>query len=117
MAAKTVSLKVGGEHRIETKAEVDAWGDTDYGRRKDQEDKLMAAEELRVNNAIDKKADELQQQATQKLEGMLRDMQQDIRRITGEVTKEALKVKARSLGSVEEMSEGTDGSMDSKVRL
>ena len=117
LALSEVSLKVEGEHKLEEKAEVSAWGDTDYGPKKDQEDWLLAREQDKANKRMDKQADKLQKEATQKLEGMLRDMQLDIRRITGEVMKKALKEKAASMGDIDAMSEGTDGSMEIKVKL
>jgi len=117
MATSEVSLKIQGEHHLEKKVDAVVYGDTDYGDNSEVRKRATEGLERDANRELDADAKELQRMATAKLEGKLRDMGREINRITGEVTKAALKEKAASMGDIDAMSEGTDGSMEIKVRL
>jgi hypothetical protein len=67
---------------------------------------------------IDTKREELREEVTRRLESRLRDLQQELDQVSQRVTAEALKVRARQLGEIEEMTEDPEtGSMTIKVRL
>lgn len=112
-----VALKVQGEKKMKADVKVDVWADTDYGPQKQQEQAALQREEGRVQKSMDKAEESLKREATKRLEGQLRDLRLQLNHTVGEVTKAALKIKAKSMGSVEEMAEGQDGSMEIKVRL
>ena len=117
IATSAVALKLQGEHILEERIDTTAYGDTDFSDREQLERDALEKAEGRVQKKMDKQAKELQQKASARLEGKLRDLRGEINRITGEVTKAALKEKASSMGDIDALSEGTDGSMEIKVKL
>jgi hypothetical protein len=61
---------------------------------------------------------QLREQVTRRLEARLKDLKQELDQVTNRVTAEALKVRARQLGTVEEISEDpSTGSLTIKVRV
>ena len=61
---------------------------------------------------------QLREELTRRLEGRLRDLQEELDQTSQRVTAEALKIRARQLGDIEEITEDPQtGSMTIKVRL
>ena len=85
-------------------------------------DEARASLRKQVSRAIEKRADEeeaqLSAEVTQVLERKLRDLRKELDQIGNRVTAEALKVRARQLGEVREISEDPEtGSLTIKVRV
>lgn len=63
-------------------------------------------------------AERLREQVTRRLEGRLRDLKSELDAVSNKVTAEALKVRAKQLGTVEEIHEdAATGSLTIKVRV
>ena len=107
-----VSEKVGLEAKRHTSGYDDV-GPTEKAIRDKMKDQLKAD--------LDKKAEQemarLQNEATEKLEKHLDELQPELGRVVNKVTREALKQKARSMGTVQEVHEDADGNMLIKVEV
>ena len=106
------------ESEIKAEATVTSTGDEDHGE--DGRKKLHNATEKKVKNEIQKKLNEQEAAIAEalrvKLDAKVGDIQRELDAISNNVTKEAVKVKARSFGDIESISEGLDGELVIKVR-
>ena len=66
---------------------------------------VTAAQDVRVEKKIEEQVGGLQGKVTDRLEGELGDLRQELDQAVNRVTAEALKRKAASLGQVKEMTE------------
>lgn len=114
-----VSVKADAADRIDIKAERDDWTYDDVGpgeeaiRRRLQE-QLKQDLERRVTQ----EQCQLQNEATEKLEGHLDEVRKELSQAVNRVTAEALKRKAASLGQIKEMTEDPEsGSMTITVEV
>lgn len=111
-----VSVTLAGQQAVELKARgeqaVGAGGE-EKAREKARQKALTRLEE-RATDA----QEHLREDITRRLEARLRDLKQELDGVTNRVTAEALKVRARQLGTVEEISEDpATGSLTIKVRV
>ena len=108
----TVAAEITEEVDLENEAQ--GWGDEDAGRRgkKQVEERLREEAKKSLERQADAKADELTQQATEQLEGVLRDLQCELDAAVNRVTAQALKQKAAQIGEIKEVTEDPEsGSM------
>ena len=99
---------------VDLKQEVTGWGDEDRGHsdkaKIEQHLREQAKEQLGQQAAS--KEEKLTQQATEHLEGVLRDLQCELDGAINRVTAQALKQKAAQMGEIKEITEDTEnGSM------
>ncbi|MFP2907823.1 hypothetical protein ACLESD_22800 [Pyxidicoccus sp. 3LFB2] len=72
----------------------------------------------RLEDEAQDASERLREQVTRRLEGRLRDLKSELDTVSNKVTAEALKVRARQLGTVEEIHEdAATGSLTIKVRV
>ncbi len=112
-----VSVTLAAERAVELTAKgeqsVTQAGGEEQAREKARE-KARARLEERASDA----QEHLREDLTRRLEARLRDLKQELDGVTNRVTAEALKVRARQLGTVEEISEDpATGSLTIKVRV
>jgi hypothetical protein len=111
-----VSVTLAGQKAVELKAKAEqtiADGGEETARQKARE-RARATLEERATDAQER----LREDITRRLEARLRDLKQELDSVTNRVTGEALKVRARQLGTVEEISEDpATGSLTIKVRV
>jgi hypothetical protein len=116
--AITITLDTGEVSiTIESQREVSAQGSVLSGRsesatRRAQEKAKAAAEAV-----IDRSRKAIEAEATERLLRQGQDFQQELEMMIHKATGEALKERARELGTIESMVEGKDGSMTLRVRL
>jgi hypothetical protein len=111
-----IRLKVEEETKIEAKAAVDVVADP----TKKEQARSKAKSELKkkIEGKIERTEKQMQLRVTDKLEGKLRDLREEIDRITNKATAEALKERARQMGEIEELHEDPEsGSLTIRVRL
>jgi hypothetical protein len=107
--------------RLETEAdlELERSGQTRAATENDR--KARARLKERLQQELEREADEAREQIrtglTEQLERRLAEVRPELDRISTRVVGEALKIKARQLGEVKEISEGEDGSLTIKVQL
>lgn len=70
-----------------------------------------------LERAAQGRAEAIQKEVTRKLESALRELGPELDAVVNRVTAEALKAKARELGTIEEISEDESGSLTIKVRV
>jgi hypothetical protein len=112
-----VSVTLADQRAVELKAQAERT----YTQEGEKERAQELAREL-ARARLEKRATDagelLREDLTRRLEGRLRDLKQELDGVTNRVTAEALKVRARQLGTVEEISEDpATGSLTIKVRL
>ncbi len=103
----TVTVQAEAEDRVVLEAEKNAVLDRESGRAGAEKAKEAARRELLRD--LEKKAargaTEIQQRVTEKLEGSLADLRQELNQVVNRVTAEALKQKAAQIGQIKEMTE------------
>ncbi|ATB37121.1 hypothetical protein CYFUS_002542 [Cystobacter fuscus] len=112
-----VSVTLADERAVE----LEATAQRGYAR---EEEKAQAEEQAReqararLEDRASVARESLREDLTRRLEARLRDLKQELDAVSNKVTAEALKVRARQLGTVEEISEDpATGSLTIKVRL
>ncbi|MCP3142618.1 hypothetical protein [Pyxidicoccus xibeiensis] len=102
-----VELTARGEKVVGSPAEMEA-------AREEARAKALA----RLENEAEDASERLREQLTRRLEGRLRDLKSELDAVANKVTAEALKTRARQLGTVEEIHEdAATGSLTIKVRV
>jgi len=82
------------------------------------EAQLRRSVQAELENEVDKERDRLSQEVTDKLEKKLTDLRRELDRATNRATAEALKIRARQLGEVKEVSENPEtGEITIKVEV
>jgi DNA anti-recombination protein RmuC len=99
----TVEAEAAQEMNVEAEREGVSY---DQGRQAKQV-KQNLQEQLRkdLEKQADEKTAELQSKVTERLEGMLRDLRQELDQAVNRVTAEALKQKAAQMGQIKELTE------------
>ncbi len=107
VATGTVTVRAETETEIELEGLRQGRGDSDWTAAQ----KAMAEENLRkeVKQELDKQFDKrkqvLQEQATNRLEGVLGDVRRELDEAVNRVTAEALKQRAAQIGQIKELTE------------
>jgi hypothetical protein len=112
-----VSVTLSDEAAVELKAK----GEVAVGRQDEVPQAEAQARQkalARLENEANAASERLREQVTRRLEGRLRDLKSELDTVANKVTAEALKVRARQLGTVEEIHEdAATGSLTIKVRV
>jgi FtsH ternary system-associated peptide len=116
----TVTVKVDADVALDIKRERTGHVAEEAGRGRIEETRAKLKDQVDAELAR-AAADEVERERrriTQKLEGKLRDLKQEIDGAINRVTGEALKEKARGMGEIEEIAEDKQtGSLTIKVKL
>ncbi|HEY0094430.1 MAG TPA: hypothetical protein VGB96_08910, partial [Archangium sp.] len=112
-----VSVTLAGQQAVELKATGKEAVTTDRGEEQARE-KAREKARARLEERATEAQEQLREDVTRRLEAGLRGLKQELDGVTNRVTAEALKVRARQLGTVEEISEDpATGSLTIKVRV
>ena len=114
-----VSVKSEVEEKvtIEAKREATGWDDVGPGLDGVRD---RTKEQLRqdIERKAGRESERLQGQATEALEKHLADLQPELSQVINKITREALKEKAKQLGSIKEISEDAEtGSLTIKIEV
>jgi hypothetical protein len=114
-----VSVKAETKDEVKLDAEREDWGYDDVGPG---EEKIRERLSDQLKKDLERKADQqqsrLQNEATEKLEGVMGDLRKELGQAVNRVTAEALKRKAASLGEIKEMTEDPEaGTLTIKVEV
>ena len=112
-----VSVTLAGEQAVELSASVERRYFEEHGR---EQAEAQAREQARagLEERGEDAREHLREDLTRRLEARLRELKPELDGVTNRVTAEALKVRARRLGTVEEIHEdAATGSLTIKVRL
>jgi hypothetical protein len=106
-ATGTVTVKAEAEEKLDLEVSRDVIGDADLGRALKKETRDEAKKKLQsdLEKTAAKKSEQLQRQVTERLEGKLHDLRQELDQAVNRVTAEALKRKAAQMGQIKEMTE------------
>ena len=104
-----VTVAAALSDRVEAEQEVtgSAWEDAGP-RRTSVEDELKKQARKRLEQHVEDKTAGLQTEVTDKLEGQLNDLRQELDQVVNRVTAEALKRKAASMGQIKELTEDAE---------
>ena len=98
VGASTGTVKVSAQmqEEVDLKQDATGWGDEDYGARgrRNTEKRLREEAKRGLDRQASQKEEKLTQQATEQLEGVLRDLQGELDGVVNRVTAQALKQKA-----------------------
>jgi hypothetical protein len=100
----TVRSEASEETTLEAKREGGAYDQSGPHAKKVASD-LREQAKKDIEKKVGEKTRELQTQVTDRLEGELGDLRQELDRVVNRVTAEALKLKAAQLGQIKEMTE------------
>jgi ethanolamine utilization cobalamin adenosyltransferase len=112
----TVTVSAASKEQVEVSKtrEVRAYAENDVVTR----ERARADIQAELETEISEREKALQAKVTEKLEGKLGDLRQELDRISNRVTAEALKRKAASLGEIQEISEDSaTGSLTIRVKI
>jgi hypothetical protein len=114
-----VSVTLADQRAVELKAQAErTYTQEGEGEKERAEEQARELARARLEKRATDAGELLREDLTRRLEGRLRDLKQELDGVTNRVTAEALKVRARQLGTVEEISEDpATGSLTIKVRL
>lgn len=114
-----VSVKAEAKERLSAQGTKETSGWDDVGPSGTTL-RAKASEQLKaeLEKKLDKQAEHLQAEATAELEKHLNDLQPEISQVVNKVTREALKQKAKQMGTVTDVHEDeTSGSMTIKIEV
>jgi len=114
-----VTVKAELEDKVDLKAERDDWSYDDVGPG---EEAIRRRLQDQIKQDLERRAgaqqSQLQNEATEKLEGQLDEVRKELSQAVNRVTAEALKKKAASLGQIREMTEDPEtGSLTITVEV
>jgi len=114
-----VTVKAESEATVEQEAKRDATGFNDVGPTEaGLRDRVREQLKQDLDKRFDEKQAALQKQATEQLEKKLQELQPEIADVVNKVTRDALKEKAKQLGTVKEVSEDAEsGSLTIKIEV
>jgi hypothetical protein len=114
-----VSVKSEVEEKVTIEAKRDATGWDDVGASVDTvKDRTKQELKKDIDKKADKETERLQTEATQALEKHLEELQPELSQVVNKITREALKEKAKQLGSIKEIAEDAEtGSLTIKIEV
>ncbi len=114
---ETGAVQVTAEGHLDLELERTRVGTTEQPHA--EKHKEMMQERLKASLEQEAKSEEelLRKKVTEQLSGKLRDLKGELDEVTTRVTAEALKLKAKELGQVEEIHEEPNGGLVIKVRV
>lgn len=114
-----ITVKAQAEETVSQEAKREASGFNDVGPN-EQSLRERVKEQLKqdLDKRFEQEQSRLQNEATERLEKHLEKIQPEISEIVNKVTRDALKQKAKQLGTVKEMSEDSEtGSLTIKIEV
>lgn len=111
----TITVRARGESEVDRTIERDRLVDEEQSGR--AEDALRKAARKQLENEVEAERAKLTEEVATKLEKKLRDLKEEMDRVSNKVTADALKQKARQIGEVEEVQEDDQGNVTIKVRV
>lgn len=112
-----VSVTLADQTEVELKAKGEV-AVASPGQMPEAEAQARQKARARLEDEAKDASERLREQVTRRLEGRLRDLKAELDTVSNKVTAEALKVRARQLGTVEEIHEdAATGSLTIKVRV
>ncbi len=114
-----VSIKSEMTETITVECEKEGYGYDDVGPSKQTIEKFLSDQaKAEAQRRAEKQKEIVQNEAAEKLEGIMGDVRKELNDAVNSVTREALKRKAASLGTIKEMSEDPEaGSLTIKVEV
>lgn len=114
----TVSVRIDGAAKVAHVVKREGYGDRDVERSAPTRKALKKEAAAEVERRFEESKAKLRQAVTEKLEKKLGDLQKELDGITNRATAEALKVKARGMGEIEEIHEDAEsGAITIKVKV
>ena len=113
-ATGKVTVTAELHEEVDLKQQTDGWADEDYGSagKRKAEKRLRKEAKRGLERQAQSREEKLTQEATEQLEGVLRDLQGELDGVVNRVTAQALKQKAAQIGEIKEITEDTEnGSM------
>ena len=114
---ETGQVSVTAEGHAEVNLETERTAVVDNALAGDRERHLRDAARLALEREAKAEEEALRRKVTEKLEGKLRDLKEELDSAVNRVTGTALKQRAAELGQVEEIHEEANGSITIKVRV
>ena len=113
-----VVVTTESSQRIREDQTVDGSAYDDMGpSSKKVEDQLRQQAKQELEKKVKSKTDKLQGEVTEKLETHLNDIKEDLDQVVNKVTADALKIKAKSMGQIKELTEDDKGNMTIVVEV
>lgn len=113
-ATGKVTVTAEFHEELELQENVSGWADEDFGARgkTEAEERLRDQAKQSLKSEAESEQQTLSQQATDQLEAVLKDLQQELDSVVNRVTAKALKQKAAQLGEIKALTEDLqNGSM------
>lgn len=110
----TVTVKLSEQETVEAKVERSRVVGEE--QRANAQQNLDAEVRKALEREVERRREGLREEVTKRLEKKLKDLQKELDEVTNKTTAEALKVRARQIGEIEEVHEEKDGSITIKVR-
>lgn len=116
-AEVTIRIEASESVEVSRTKEIIVSDPTEKGQNQARE-KLKEALRKELENAVDPKEGVLQRRVSQELEAQLGDLSNELSQVANEVTRESLKQKAQSLGSIKSLSEDPQaGTLTIKIEV
>jgi hypothetical protein len=114
-----VTIRVEASESVEVNRTKEIWtSDPSAEGKEHAREKLKEALRKELERAIDPKEGVLQRKVSEELEAQLGDLSEELSRVSNEVTREALKQKANSLGAIKSLSEDPQaGTLTIKIEV
>jgi histone H3/H4 len=114
-----VTVQAEAKDKVELEGEREGWGYDDVGPSQESIKKQLGDQVINdLNRRADQQQTRLQEKATEKLQKVVCEVGQELNQAVNQVTRDALKQKAQSLGRVKEMSEDAEaGTLTIKVEV
>lgn len=114
-----VTIRVEASESVEVNRTKEIWtSDPTAQGQEHAREKLKEAIQKELQQAIDPKEGVLQRKVSAELEAQLGDLSEELSRVSNEVTREALKQKANSLGAIKSLSEDPQaGTLTIKIEV
>lgn len=118
-ASQEVTVRAEAAESLSLESEQEAWGYDDVGPRpEDLRQKLEARAREELQRRLAQRQDQLQRQATTKLEAVRGDVQRELNDVVNAVIRDALKRRAAQLGEIKELTEDPEaGSLTIKIAV
>ena len=114
-----VTIHVENSETLEVQEKRESWtSDRSRSGQEQVHENLKEAVRKEIDRKVEKKEDELQRRVSSELEAKLGNVSRELDQVVSEVTREALKIKAASLGAIKEMTEDPEaGSLTIKIEV
>lgn len=116
---ETGEVKVSISHNVNVQESASADFNEDTDRVSESDANRRAREQIQaqLQQKVEKRKQELQQQTTSTLEKELKELRQEMDEVINSVTSAALKIRASQLGDIEDIKDDNEGNITIKVRV